>query len=319
MTGLEERFMPLIRKLNKYILSNSQSGQYLLNRSIKEIVNAGGKRLRPLLVILSAKLGDYREEKIFNIASAFELLHTATLVHDDIIDRAILRRNKLTLQKKFGRGAAIFVGDFLLNRAFTVFTEHLSYPTLRQLNKVEKLICEGEVRQYEERFNYNISVYEYLRRIRRKTAVFFGFSTFVGAYESGIRSQKLNILYNIGLQMGMAFQIQDDIFDYVGNKKKIGKAVGKDLNEGIATLPVICLLQDKEYGKKARKLLSEQRLTEEDKKQIVKMIKDGDSLKKSRRLSKRYFKRAVRYLNLLPDRQRRDLEFILNWQMNRNK
>ncbi len=315
---MEEKFQTLIGQLNKCILEQTNSRQELVNLAIEDLVSGGGKRIRPILTILAGRFGDFQERKMLKLASSLELLHMASLVHDDIIDEAEIRRGRDSAQSKFGKKVAVFIGDFLLSKSYDVLARKLSRNSLHRLNKIVRLICEGEISQFEEKFDFNVSVSDYLRRIRRKTALLFGLSTYIGAYESGLRGTLLHNIYNLGLEMGMTFQIQDDILDFTGNEKDTGKKVGRDLASGIYTLPVIYLLMDEELDKQTREILSKGELSDSDLISIDKLIKKGNCIEKSKVLSKKYLDKACRHLDKLPDiSAKKDMEYIIDFQLNR--
>lgn len=320
MFAMETEFNALIEQVDDFIIEYANSRQKLINVAVADLVKAGGKRLRPIVMILASKFGDYQSDKLIKIAAGLELLHMATLVHDDIIDEATMRRGELTTQKRFGKDVAVFVGDFLLTKAYNLFLEHLSRNSVLKFNKVVKLICEGEVDQYQSKFAPDLTINDYLRRIRRKTALLFAFSTYVGAYESGIRNTTLSNLYNLGLEMGMAFQIRDDILDFVGKKSKVGKAVGQDLLAGIYTLPIVYLLDSKEDSKQVKEILTKESITEDDVILISELVKDKQAFAKSQQLEERFLDRAHYHLAQLPKNEaKQHLNYILGYQVSREK
>lgn len=315
---IEERFKPLIHKINQNILIITRSNRELVNLAVNDLVQGGGKRLRPILAILAGRYGNFQESKMLKIAASLEILHMASLIHDDIIDDADLRRGRASAQTRFGKKNAVFVGDFLLAKAYNIFANLISRNSLNKLNKSVQLICEGEISQYEDKYDLDLSITDYLRRIRRKTALLFGLSTYIGAYESGIRGSLLGGLYNLGLKMGMAFQIQDDILDFIGDHHKTGKGIGSDLKTGIYTLPIIYLLEDKKLEKEARSILEKKVLSNTDLKRINELIKIGQVIEKSREMGKKYIDKAYNYLNKLPENSAgQDLEFIVDYQLKR--
>lgn len=298
-----------------------ESRRDLLNTAITDLINGGGKRLRPIMFNIAAGFGNYNKDKIIKLASGIELLHMATLVHDDIIDEGKLRRGRETAQHRFGKNIAVFVGDYLLAKSYKLFSDNLSRKGLSRLNKTVHLICEGEIDQFQEKYNYHVSVRDYLKRIRRKTALFFGLSTYLGAYESGLRGKLLYHLYKFGLELGMAFQIQDDLLDFTGNEEKTGKKIGQDMAAGIYTLPVICLLEDNNYQGEARRLFRWDGFAEKDIiKQITGMVREGNSLNRSKTMEERFLARAEKHLKFLPaDKTRDDLYYIVDQQSSREK
>lgn len=313
-----DKFLDIVDQLNNFILKYCKSNRSILNTAVEDLINGGGKRLRPILVILAGKFGNSDKNKLLSIAAGIELLHMATLVHDDIIDEGKLRRGQLTAQERFGKNVAVFIGDYLLTKSYTLFTKQLSRHSLTRLNKIVRLVCIGEIDQFEEKYNTNITIYDYLKRIRRKTALLFAISTYIGAYESGLRDKSLYYLYNFALEMGMTFQIQDDLLDFTGQEKKTGKKIGQDLAAGIYTLPLIYLLKKEGYCKKTLKLLNKDIMADEDIKRINDMVYESSAFDDSKELGQKFLDKAVNNLNKLPDIQARiEMKYILDWQLKR--
>ncbi len=285
----------LLAEIDQYMLEHTKTSNTLIAESVQNLIQAGGKRIRPLLANLTAKFGEYDREKMIKIGAGLELLHMATLVHDDIIDESAIRRGEETVQKKYGQDRAVFVGDFLYSSSYEIFTRVLSRSSLSRLSHVVKFICQGEVSQYQNRFNYDLNLRDYLRRIRRKTALFFSLSTYLGARESSL-NRGLNNFYKLGLEMGMAFQIQDDILDFSGSEEILGKKICQDIYSGIYTLPLIYLLQSEEYSRPLISILSRDNFSSSDITDILALVKDAGSLEKSRQLGQRFIDRAENQL-----------------------
>jgi heptaprenyl diphosphate synthase len=229
--------------LEDYISKSTASRNRLLSDIVSELVHAGGKRLRPAFVIASAKFGKYSGKKILPIAGAFEILHTATLVHDDVIDRSKLRRGKVTVSEKYGTEMAIYTGDFLFTKAVLMLSGGIPVDKLEVVAKAIKTICEGEVDQYQERYNIDTSVMSYLKRISRKTAVLFSAACGLGAYLGKCSPAVVRRLTKFGFYYGMAFQIRDDLNDFLYDTDKTGKTVRNDIITGHVTLPMIYALR----------------------------------------------------------------------------
>jgi len=298
---IEDKLYQKIRKeLNENILEITKSKRPIINQAVEDLINGGGKKLRPFLMFLAASFGDYDKEKLLQLGSGVELLHMASLVHDDIIDNADLRRGNKTAQKRFGKKEAVFIGDFLLSRTFDIFFEYLDKKTLLKMNKNVRLLCEGEIEQSEKRFDFQIRIKDYYRIIRHKTALLFALSSYLGAYVSGIRGKKLNLLYKLGLEIGMAFQIQDDLLDFEGEEEETGKLLAQDLKEGVITLPVILLLNKDEYKNKYA-AYSRSNLDDEIVKNIIEDVKKSGVLEESREILFVFMDRVEKYLAQLPE------------------
>jgi len=294
-SDIKDEMDNLIAEIDQYMLDHTKTSSSLIAESVRGLIHAGGKRIRPLLANLTAKFGEYDREKMIKIGAGLELLHMATLVHDDIIDESEIRRGEETIQKKYGQDRAVFVGDFLYSSSYEIFARELSRPALSRLTHVVKYICQGEVRQHQNRFEYDLNLRDYLRRVRRKTALFFSLSTYLGAHESSL-NQGLNYFYKLGLEIGMAFQIQDDILDFSGSEEILGKKICQDINSGIYTLPLIYLLQSQEYRRPIITVLSRGNFSSTDIADILALVKKARTLEKSRQLGQRFIDRAENHL-----------------------
>jgi len=216
----------------------------LLIRSIAEhIIAGGGKRLRPALLILAAKAGGYAGSKHIELAAVVEFIHTATLLHDDVVDESELRRGKKTANAEFGNAASVLVGDFLYSRAFQMMVSVGQMRIMKVLADTTNAIAEGEVLQLLNTHNSAITELEYLTIIHRKTAKLFEAAAQLGAILSNATMNVEMGLARYGMHLGTAFQLIDDVLDYSGDAITTGKNLGDDLNEGKPTLPLIHVLQ----------------------------------------------------------------------------
>lgn len=286
-----------------YIKKNISSRNRLLSQVAGELVRAGGKRLRPAFVIISAKYGKYDSEKVISAAGAIEILHSATLVHDDIIDRSKLRRGKETVSEKYGVDMAVYTGDFLFTKAILMLSKDIQVEKLDMVAKAIKSICEGEVDQYQERYRADASVFTYLKRIKRKTAILFGAACGMGSYIGECPREVSLKLAKFGMYYGMAFQIRDDINDYVSSESKSGKPVEKDLMEGVVTLPVIYAIKNSSPIKKIVEDVLEKRsmITSKDVMEVYKLVRDYKGVEEAKKLLEKYVYKALQMLQALPD------------------
>jgi heptaprenyl diphosphate synthase len=224
-----------------------------------DLFAAGGKRIRPALVLLAAKCGRYDLQKLTPAAIAVELTHAATLVHDDVIDRAQVRRGRPTVAAQLGDEPAIVVGDFYFAKAYeqAAFTE--SPEVVAILARAVMEICAGEVRQQAIRYHYDTGVDEYMRRIEAKTAALLAACCDIGALLGGIDGGSRSALRAYGRLLGLAFQIADDVLDYEGSEDEIGKPIGHDIAEGFATLPLMLAMEDAQIAAKVSRLMQSSR------------------------------------------------------------
>jgi len=208
-----------------------------VGRPMADLFEAGGKRIRPALVLLSAKCGRYDTRRLFPAAMAVEVTHAATLVHDDVIDRSATRRGRPTVAAKLGDEPAIVVGDFYFAKAYELAAQTESPEVVAVLARAVMSICVGEVRQQSIRYRYGTDVDEYMERISAKTGVLLGACCEIGALLSDLDGDTREALVTYGRYLGLAFQIADDVLDYLGTEGEVGKPIGHDILEGFATLP----------------------------------------------------------------------------------
>ncbi len=206
---------------------------------VADLFAAGGTRLRPALVLLSAHLGQYDLQRLEPAAMAVELLHAATLIHDDVIDRSDVRRGRPTVAAAEGPEAAIVIGDHAFAKAYREASQTGDAAVVTELAEAMMRICAGELEQNAARWQWKPSREAYLRRIEGKTAVLLSAACRVGARLGGLDREAVDALGRYGTQLGLAFQIADDVLDYIGTEAELGKPVGHDLIEGMATLPLM--------------------------------------------------------------------------------
>ncbi len=299
--------------VEKTIIENVYSKNSLLNSITRELVNSGGKRLRPAFVILSAKFGEYDEKKAIKLAGAIEILHTATLVHDDIIDRSKLRRGIQTVSEKYGIDMAIYTGDFLFTKAIMLLSDSIPLDNLEILARGIKTICEGEVSQFQDKFNLDVSILSYIKRISRKTAVMFSAACALGADISKCSEDVKKNLMRFGLYYGIAFQIRDDLNNMISNVGTSGKPVGSDFMEGVITLPVIyALRQNKDARGILEKFIGKKgKMTLDDIKIVTDIVKESGGIDRSVKLLKKYVDRGINVLKAVPDNVYKDIFYDL--------
>jgi len=215
------------------------SNVVLINQVAEHIISAGGKRLRPMLLLLAGQATGKTSAEHHQLAAVVEFIHTSTLLHDDVVDESQLRRGRHTANALWGNAASVLVGDFLYSRSFQLMVELDRMPVMQILADTTNIISEGEVLQLLHVRNPDIDEAAYLAVIQRKTAVLFAAAAQLGALLSGADLPTQQRLYHYGMQLGHAFQIADDVLDYTANADDLGKNLGDDLAEGKATLPLI--------------------------------------------------------------------------------
>ncbi|MCA1324436.1 octaprenyl diphosphate synthase [Herbaspirillum sp. alder98] len=229
--------------VNAVIRRQLHSEVPLVNQVAEYIIAAGGKRLRPVLVLLVANAFGYRGEQHHSLAAVIEFIHTATLLHDDVVDESSLRRGKQTANALFGNAASVLVGDFLYSRAFQMMVAVGNPRVMEIVADATNVIAEGEVLQLLNMHNPDVDEEGYLQVIRSKTAKLFEAASQIGALIAGADEAGIEAAGEYGRSIGTAFQLIDDVLDYSGNSAEIGKNVGDDLREGKPTLPLIWLMQ----------------------------------------------------------------------------
>jgi octaprenyl-diphosphate synthase len=232
-----------MRQVDLVIAQRLDSGVPLVGNVSQYIIAAGGKRLRPALLLLCCGALGYSGTQRFNMAAVVEFIHTATLLHDDVVDDSDLRRGHATANAKFGNPASVLVGDFLYSRAFQMMVDAQSMRIMQVLADATNVIAEGEVMQLMNMHNASLDEAGYLQVIRSKTAKLFEASARVGAILSGATIAMEAACAEYGQALGTAFQVIDDVLDYTGDSQVMGKNLGDDLREGKATLPLIAAMQ----------------------------------------------------------------------------
>ena len=230
-------------EVDRVITHRLDSGVPLVSQVSRYIIGAGGKRLRPALLLLSAGALGCQDVQRFSLAAVVEFIHTATLLHDDVVDDSALRRGNATANETFGNPASVLVGDFLYSRAFQMMVEAGNMRIMAVLADATNVIAEGEVLQLMNMHNAELDEASYLQVIRSKTAKLFEASARVGAILAGGSPAEEAACADYGQALGTAFQVIDDVLDYAGDSEVMGKSLGDDLREGKATLPLIAAMQ----------------------------------------------------------------------------
>ena len=281
----------IARRLSSEVLLVSQVSGY--------IVAAGGKRLRPALLLLMCGALGYRGEQRFNLAAVVEFIHTATLLHDDVVDESTLRRGRATANATFGNPASVLVGDFLYSRAFQMMVDAGDMRIMQTLAEATNVVAEGEVLQLMNMHDAGLSEDGYLRVIRSKTAKLFEASARLAALLAGASAEVEQACADYGQALGTAFQVIDDVLDYDGDAAEMGKNLGDDLREGKATLPLIIAMQrgtasEQQLIRRAIETGQTQQLPE-----IIAIVRQTGALQATRDAAAAEARRAVRSLAVL--------------------
>lgn len=311
----------MLMKYNDYIVTTKQkiqkiieSGDYQLDNIVKDYFTAGGKGVRlQLALICGDVINTKNKEDIINIAAIVEVIHTTTLIHDDIIDKALERRGRQTLNNIYGNKKALFIGDFLFARILKEVSK-INNPLLHSyLTKTLKELCYGELIQSKDLYNIDSRSIDYLKKIKRKTAILIAFACVSGAIVANKSDEEIIASYNFGYYLGMSYQIMDDYLDFVSDNTKLGKDTGQDLLNGNVTLPILLKIK-----KDRSKFLNYKNLTLEQKQVLITEIKnDQEILGIVKEKSDKYLNKAIACLNILNPTIRSELTYILNKLSNR--
>ena len=289
-----------MREVDSVIARRLESGVPLVGNVSRYIIAAGGKRLRPALLLLTCGALGYCGDQRFNLAAVVEFIHTATLLHDDVVDDSSLRRGNATANQTFGNPASVLVGDFLYSRAFQMMVEAQDMNIMRVLADATNVIAEGEVLQLMNMHNAALDEAGYLHVIRSKTAKLFEASARVGAILAGAAPEMEDVCAQYGQALGTAYQVIDDVLDYSGAAAVMGKNIGDDLREGKTTLPLISAMQ---RGTPAQRTLVKTAIetgTISMLDQVVDIVKTTGALDFSRRAAAQEAQRAVAAAGRLP-------------------
>lgn len=295
----------LIEQELQNILADSRGTVREMSR---HILQAGGKRVRPLLVFYSGTVFAPPTRELVLAAVAAELIHMASLVHDDIIDRSFFRRGKPSINKIWGSHHAVLCGDWLFARAFGVLSSYRLLVGLDYMVEAIENMCCGEILQAEEKYNCDVTMNGYYERIAMKTAIFLRKCCQTGASIAGAEKHQVDAMGEYGLNLGYAFQIIDDLLDFRGNVKETGKPKSEDLREGNITMPVIYLLEDKKYGSWLRHVINERNFSTEVLDKIGFLLDELSITQKCYETAHIHIDRALKSLEGLPPSK--ELEFL---------
>ena len=287
-------------QMNKILVNRLDSNVDLINQMSHYIISSGGKRIRPLLLLLCARATDYDGDYHYSMAVVIELIHTATLLHDDVVDQSTTRRGQETANELWGNAPSVLVGDFLYSRAFEIMVEPNSMEIMKILSKATNQISEGEVLQLLNIKNANVTQKEYYRVIERKTACLFKAACQIAGILSNSNQKVIEAMGKFGMHLGNAFQIIDDTLDYESDSNIIGKEVGDDLSEGKVTLPMIYALE--KTTKSDKKILTDaiQNADASNINQVVDILMNVNAFQYSRDIANKESNMALESIDILP-------------------
>lgn len=299
-------------EVKNFMLASIDDAIPIIKEPITQVINAGGKMLRPAFVILGANFGKYDRDRIIPIAACIEFLHTATLIHDDIIDESKLRRGIESVQSKYSKEVAVLLGDYIFAKVFDILAGDYPPEMLKNLSKAILQVCQGELTQYSYRYSDKLDYDKYIEIIAGKTAALFSMSLFAGAYESGAKNVTMRYLSKIGYCTGMMFQIIDDCLDYKQDTNTLGKSTVSDIKQGYITLPMFYALKN-DKDKRLYNLIFESDLSHENIEEIKQLVIRLDGVNMAVEKAEEYKKDAMTALKKIRKTKNRNiLEHIVN-------
>ncbi len=300
LTAIQNLITDKINATDSLILQKLSSDVLLINQIGQYIINSGGKRLRPLLVLLCAKACGYQGKNDVTMAAVIEFIHTSTLLHDDVVDESSTRRGNKTANEVWGNAASVLVGDFLYSRAFEMMVEPNNMRIMQIMSETTNVIAEGEVLQLLNCHDANTTTERYMAVIHRKTAKLFEAATLLGP----VLAKKTELekpFADYGIHIGAAFQLIDDALDYMGNEQELGKNIGDDLAEGKPTLPLIYVLEN---GTDAEKDIIRRAIETEGialLAEVSNIVKNSGAIQHTIDIAKTEAKKAKQAIKILPE------------------
>ncbi len=322
MADIWELYSRELEGVEGEIQKNLDSHVALVNTVAAHILNSGGKRVRPLLILLSARLFRYTEQEHLLLGALVEYIHTATLLHDDVVDEADIRRGRSTARKVWGNQISILVGDYLYSKAICRIVDFRNQQINEVLSEACRKMAEGEVLQLYYNGNPAIAETEYLQIVEHKTAALIGASCRMGAIIGGATPEQQDALFRFGQHIGIAFQLADDTLDYAANGDRLGKSLGVDLRQGKATLPMLHLLQhcSGEDRQMIKDRMETRTFTESDLVRILSLMREFGSLTYAKERACSFVDTACDSLVLIEDSPaKRALQILAQYMVSRDR
>ncbi|MFH1079968.1 MAG: polyprenyl synthetase family protein [Pseudomonadota bacterium] len=285
----------------------------LIPEIIQHLISSGGKRFRPLLLLICSDLCGYRGQKCYALSAVIEFIHTATLLHDDVIDKAETRRGKVSANNLWGNAASVLVGDFLYSKAFKLMADEDNPAVIRLISAATNVMSEGEVFQLVKCGDIDITEAEYLTIIEKKTSILMSAACASGAILGNATQKQIDALARFGLRLGSAFQITDDTLDYIAREEEFGKAIGKDLEEGKMTLPLIHTLKHCTSAEKDRikKIIESKSANENAVREIMTIINRYDGISTALNKAGEYIDEGKASLGIFADSEAKTALFTV--------
>jgi octaprenyl-diphosphate synthase len=302
-----------LEKVDLEFRKNLKSDVSIISAIGEHLLFSGGKRFRPILLLLSAKLCEYRGDRHIPLASLVEFIHTATLLHDDVVDRAEIRRGAVSANSKWGNEASVLVGDFLFTKSFSLLVETGNWEIFQVLSQATTLMAEGELDELIRTDDLSLTEEGYLSIIRRKTATLISAAAQIGAILGNVSEEKKRALASYGMDVGIAFQLTDDSLDYTSREEEFGKEIGIDLQRGKITLPLIHALRHCTADEKAfiQETVDQASLTKEVFLRVVEIIEQYQGIRYAWERAQERIDRAKKHLHLFQDSEVRQALFTL--------
>lgn len=298
-----------LKQVEADLIASFQDASHEAQDVALHLVKGGGKRVRPMMTLLVAKLFDNDVSDAIPVAVASEMIHMATLVHDDVIDESSTRRGQPTVNNIWNGHVSVLAGDALLAKALVILVDQSSPAIVRIMADMIYRMCEGEIAQHTSIFDVNQTEEAYFSRIQKKTALFFAACCEAGALINGAKSDEAEAMRNFGLYIGMAFQIIDDLLDVTASKEVLGKPVGSDLVSGVLTLPILHMLSQPKTGSWLKEVLANPPIPQDILEQIFSAIHTNGTVEYTESVADSFIQRAKQELKKVPHGPVNDLLF----------
>lgn len=298
-------------EVKKIISTSLKDKDFNINTLVNNLAIVDGKMIRATLVLIGGSFGSIDKKNLLSLSAGIEILHLATLVHDDIIDESDLRRGKKTINATHGTKVSLFMGDYLFSESYVLFSKCSSPSSITNISETIKFVCRGEINQFLSAYSLDSTIKDYFRRINGKCASLFSLSLSIGAFEGNANNELLYKLKKIGYFAGMAFQLIDDILDITTSELTLGKPSESDIKKGIYSLPIIYELKD-------NNLLLINALKDNDLQKTLSILKYSNGLQKSKKIAERYTYKALKLIEQLPENHEKlILKYIVGSLLNR--